>query len=80
MVSTKDVLFLAGPPDVVPQEDPYAAFEGKAGAKLWAVSTKDGIRLAEHELDSLPVFDGMSAAGRSLFIATQDGNVLCMEE
>jgi len=80
MVLTKEVLFLAGPPDVVPQEDPYTAFEGRAGAKLWAVSTEDGSRLAEYELDSPPVFDGISAAGRRLYVATQDGNVLCMEE
>jgi outer membrane protein assembly factor BamB len=80
MVLTKDVLFLAGPPDVVPQEDPYAAFEGRAGARLWAVSKEDGTRLAEYELDSPPVFDGMSAAGRRLYIATQAGNVLCIGE
>jgi len=79
MVLTKDVLFLAGPPDVVPQEDPYVTFEGRARAKLWAVSLENGTRLAEHQLDSPPVFDGMSAANGRLFLSTSAGNVLCME-
>ena len=79
MVLTKEVLFFAGPPDVVPQEDPYAAMEGRRGARLWAVALEDGAKLAEQELDSLPVFDGMSAAGGRLYVSTQAGNVLCME-
>jgi hypothetical protein len=78
MVLTKDVLFLAGPPDLVPQNDPYAALEGRMGAKLWAVSPDDGTRLAERELDALPVFDGMSAANGRLYVATQAGDVICM--
>lgn len=55
MVLTKDALFLAGPPDVVSPEDPYASFEGRMGARLWAVSPEDGTRLAEQKLDSPPV-------------------------
>ena len=78
MVLTGDVLFLAGPPDVVPPDDPYAALEGRMGAKLWAVSAEDGTRLGQYELDSPPVFDGLSTAGGRLYIATQAGEVLCM--
>ncbi|MFW6170028.1 MAG: hypothetical protein ACODAD_06025, partial [Planctomycetota bacterium] len=77
MVLAGDTLFLAGPPDVVPEDDPYAAFEGKLGAKLWAVSTTDGARLAEYELASPPVFDGMAAARKRLYVSTEDGKVLC---
>ena len=51
MVLAGDKLFLAGPPDVVPENDPYAAFDGKLGARLWVVSTADGHKLAEYPLD-----------------------------
>ena len=35
-------LFIAGPPDVVPADDPLAAFEGRLGAWLWVVSADAG--------------------------------------
>jgi len=63
---------------VVPEKDPYAAFEGRMGAKLWAVSPQDGAKLAERKLDSLPIFDGMSAANGRLYLTTQTGKVLCL--
>ena len=77
MVLAGNKLLLAGPPDVVPEDDPYAAFEGRRGAKLWVVSVRDGKRLAEYELDSLPVFDGMAAANGRLYVSTKDGSVTC---
>lgn len=78
MVLTPNTLFLAGLPDAVPEEDPYAALEGRMGAALWAVSTEDGSKLAEQHLDSVPVFDGMIAANGMLFISTKDGDLLCL--
>ena len=30
MVKADDVIFAAGPPDIVPDDDPYAAFDGRA--------------------------------------------------
>ena len=77
MVLAGDTLFIAGPPDVVPADDPYAAFDGRKGARLWAVSAADGRKLAEYQLDSLPVFDGLIAAGGRLYLATTDGQLLC---
>jgi hypothetical protein len=53
-----------------------AAFEGKRGALLMAVSKKEGKPFAAYRLDSPPVFDGLIAAGGSLFMATMDGKVL----
>jgi hypothetical protein len=70
-------LFLAGPPDIVPASDPYAAFEGRRGALLWAVSTTDGKKLAETNLDAEPVFDGLIAAHGRLYLAARNGCVLC---
>jgi outer membrane protein assembly factor BamB len=51
--------------------------DGKEGGKFWVISTKDGSQLAELQLDSLPVWDGMSTAYGRVYIATTDGRVLC---
>jgi outer membrane protein assembly factor BamB len=78
MVLADDRLVVAGPPDVVPDENPWAAFEGNKGGVLWTVDCQDGAKLAERELASVPVFDGMAAARGRLYICTTDGKVLCM--
>jgi hypothetical protein len=52
------------------------ALDGKQGGKLLAVSISDGEQQQELKLDSLPVWDGMAVANGSLFVATQDGNVV----
>jgi hypothetical protein len=76
MVCTKNALFTAGPPDVCDPEDPLAALEGRRGAVLTAFDLRDGRVLFERELEAPPVFDGLSAAAGSLFLATADGKVL----
>ena len=78
MVLTKAHLFLAGPPDVIDPKDPYGAFEGRKGARLWVVSTEDGRRLAEYVLDRPPVFDALIATRARLYLAMEDGSVICM--
>ena len=55
-----------------------AAWQGQKGAVLWAVSAADGEARKKYNLDSVPVFDGMAAAEGRLYIATQDGKLLCM--
>jgi hypothetical protein len=57
-----------------------AALEGKRGALLLAVSTANGEPLARYELESLPVFDGMAAARRRLYLATVNGDLICFCE
>ena len=79
MVLAGDVLFLAGSPDVLPAEDPLAAFEGRRGGRLWAISAENGKRVKKIELESPPVWDGMAAAYARLYIATKDGAVRCFE-
>jgi len=94
MVLSDQTLFVAGPPDVVDEEkiwgrtleagvqaklkEQSAALEGQKGAMLWAVSASDGKRLAEYKLDEVPAWDGMAAANGRLYLATQNGCVLCM--
>lgn len=53
------------------------ALDGKQGGRFLVVSTKDGSRIAEFQVDSLPVWDGMSAAYGRVYLATTDGRVIC---
>jgi len=90
MVKAGDVVFVAGPPDIVDEEqwrkllaqkpEVFARqaelFAGKEGSLLLAVSAHDGRKVAEMKLDFLPVFDGLVAAGGSLYLATTDGKVV----
>jgi len=93
MVLTKDALFLAGPPDVIDEVNLWhnpddaalkrkaaqqtEALKGRSGGSLWAVSTKDGSRLACIDLEAPPVFDGMIAADNRLFLSLVNGKVVC---
>ena len=94
MVLADGTLFVAGPPDLVDEEqaikrifapatqqqlrEQAAALEGKKGGIVWAVSAADGKRLAELKLEAPPVFDGMAAAKGRLYMTTTDGSVLCL--
>jgi hypothetical protein len=80
MVLAGERLYVAGPPDEVSEEDPMGAFEGRLGGRLWVMSTADGERLAEYELDHAPAFDGLIAAQGRLYISGQDGHLTCMGE
>ncbi len=96
MVLAGGTLFVAGPPDVIDEQqafrqindakvrrslaDQVAALNGKKGAALLAISTADGTELARYYLESPPVFDGMAGAGGRLYMATVDGKVLCFRE
>lgn len=53
------------------------AWLGKRGGSLWAVSLEDGSRQAACKLDSIPVFDGMSAARGNLYLSLRSGHVAC---
>ncbi|MHC4178117.1 MAG: outer membrane protein assembly factor BamB family protein, partial [Planctomycetota bacterium] len=83
MVLADKVLFLAGWRDSVGIEEGTGTAlseenEDQQKAVLWAVSSEDGKKLAEYDLSSQPVFDGMIAAAGRLYIALKDGTVLCM--
>jgi outer membrane protein assembly factor BamB len=78
MVPAGERLLVAGPPDVVDPDDPLGAFEGRKGALLRVFSTVSGEQIAEYELRSPPVFNGMAAARGRLFLTTVDGHLVCM--
>ena len=94
MVLAEQTIFIAGPPDVVDEEQGIRDFadpeiqkklieqrdvlDGKKGSLLLAVSASDDGKLAEHKLDSLPVWDGMAAANERLYMSTTDGRIVCL--
>ncbi len=53
------------------------AWLGRQGGLLLAVSTAKGETQAECRLKSPPVFDGMAAADKKLFVSLEDGTVVC---
>ena len=83
-------LFLAGPPELdytrrseLTLGNPAkaeAAFLGSQGASLCVVAAADGRQLAEYELESLPVFDGMIAARGRVFASLKNGSLVCFGE
>ncbi len=76
MTLTSDTLFAAGPPDVFDPADPLGALEGRKGGVLMAIDPATGKQLSRTELSSPPHFDGMSAAGSTLFLVTRDGKLM----
>jgi outer membrane protein assembly factor BamB len=93
MAGAGDTLFIAGPPDVIDETKLHgrfgepgvvaglarqqAALDGEMGGLLRAVSGEDGATLAEYDLASPPVFDGIAAADGRLFLSAIDGTVTC---
>jgi hypothetical protein len=77
MVLAGENLFVAGPPDVLDPDDPMAAFEGRRGMILRVFDSSNGTQIAEYKMESMPVFDGMSAAGGKLFLSLASGELVC---
>jgi len=94
MVLADETLFIAGPPDVLDEEEALRnpddatiraklaeqvdALAGRKGGVLWAVSASEGKRLAEYPLAAPPTWDAMAATQGRLYLATTDGTVLCL--
>jgi hypothetical protein len=94
MTATSDKLFIAGPPDLLDERQAYhspddpeiqaklkrqaEALDGRAGGQLWIINKTDGALVTRYALDTIPVFDGIAAAGQSLYMTTVDGRVMCL--
>ncbi len=94
MTATADKLFIAGPPDFIDErqafhspDDPEVqarlkrqaeALDGREGGQLWVLNKTDGKLVSRYALNTIPVFDGMAAAGESLYMTTADGRVMCL--
>jgi len=80
MVLTDEHIVVAGTPDVIDEQDPWAAIEGRKGGVLGIYARKDGKKIAEQKLDGAPVYDGLAAANGRLYLSMTDGRVLCLGE
>jgi hypothetical protein len=78
MVLARDRLYLAGPPDLEPGQEAADAMRGLKGARFWVVSTSDGTKLTEIEMERAPVFDGLIAAFGRLYMVSRDGAIMCL--
>jgi len=54
-------------------------FAGTSGGVLWIVDRKTGEKISELKLDTIPVFDGFSAAQQRLYMSAVDGRLICFE-
>ena len=87
LVLADKTLFLAGPPEPAELrtreltlqnlDKAEAAFQGRRGAALCVVDATGGKSLAQYELESSPVFDGMIAAQGRIFLSLEDGSLVC---
>jgi outer membrane protein assembly factor BamB len=85
MVLTDKVLFVAGPPadagnGPAGRDENKGALRKESPGLLMAISVSDGTELAQYQLDSSPVFDGMAAAYGRLYVSMEDGSLLCLAE
>ncbi len=78
-----NVILVAGEP--MKFKDPTwqnyeAAYTGKLGGRLLALSAKDGKEIASYTLPSAPVWDSIAIAQGRLLISLADGTVQCLGE
>jgi outer membrane protein assembly factor BamB len=71
LIITRDALFAAGPRDRLNRK--------QKGGVLLSVSKTQGRSLGEIPLPAPAVFDGLAAAYGRLYVATEDGKLLCFE-
>jgi len=85
MVLADKVLFVAGPPadagnGPAGRDENKGALRKESPGLLMAISASDGTELAQYQLDSSPVFDGMAAAYGRLYVSMENGSLLCLTE
>ena len=81
MAMAGNVLFVAGEPmkfDDPSYKNYVAAYNGKLGGRLLAISVTDGTKLAEYKLSAAPVWDSIAIANEQLYISLEDGTVQCL--
>jgi len=94
MALDDDKLLIAGPADVLDELATFqtigeaatqkllaeqdAIFRGERGAMLHVIDANSGETLAELELSSPPVFDGLIVAAGHVFLSTMDGRVVAL--
>ncbi|MCH2209268.1 MAG: hypothetical protein MK132_25860, partial [Lentisphaerales bacterium] len=91
-----ETLITAGPADTLDEASLYgkfnapenqpklleqeAAFNGERGGHMWLMDTKTGKHLAELELNSVPVFDGMAVTNGNILLSQKNGELVFFGE
>jgi hypothetical protein len=78
MAAGGPTLLCAGTPDELDPEQPWAAYEGKRGGRLYALATADGTKQSERNLEAAPVYDGMAITAGRLYLSTVAGTLFCI--
>ena len=52
--------------------------EDRTRGELWAMSADDGRIIAKTPLPAAPAHEGLAAVAGSIFLATQDGRIVCL--
>ncbi|MCG3179801.1 MAG: Outer membrane protein assembly factor BamB [Phycisphaerae bacterium] len=68
IVLTEQRAYVAGRP---------TSYNPRDRSELWVVSLADGKSLQVLPLEGVPTYDGLSAAGGRLYLATEDGRLCC---
>jgi hypothetical protein len=92
IVKTPGTLFVAGPEDILDEEEVFLnarseanrrllqeqneLIDARKGGTLLAVSVRDGFIEQEIDLESQPVWDAVAAAYGNLFMCCKDGSVV----
>jgi len=79
MALASDTLFAAGQPDVLKEDDPLGALEGRQGGVLLAIDPTTGKQVWKTKIPDAPRFDGMAVGGNRLFLVTRDGKLTAWE-
>jgi hypothetical protein len=77
MAITNRHLCVAGTPDLVDEQTPWAALDGGQGGVLRMFTKQDGEQTTEFELEAPPVYDGIAAAQGHLYLSLRAGEVVC---
>jgi hypothetical protein len=80
MTVTADSLIIAGIPDVVGEDNPWAAFDGELGGILQIRDKKTGELRQEIKLEAPPVFNGIAVTEGQLIISLKYCKVLSIKK
>jgi outer membrane protein assembly factor BamB len=80
MTVTADSLIIAGIPDVIGKDNPWAAFDGELGGILQIRDKKTGELRQEIKLEAPPVFNGIAVTEGQLIISLKNGKVLSIKK
>ena len=79
MAAAGNYIVIAGTPDELIQDDPWAPYEGRAGGLVQVFNKKTGALESSLKLEHMPRWDGMIVAYDSIFLSTKNGYVISLD-